>query len=414
MSSLWLARRSIRASEHRQHAPWTRARVRASDLTYVEDRRDGTGKPNSLKGAEDKMSANTEQTVFARGLPAWHGTGTVLPDSAMDFETIVRHVPQIDMGVNPRPLVYLEDDFQERVLDVMRGSGANQALRYVFDQLAAGQVPDQVANVRDDGTYLGIVGDGYQRVQGRQAFEFLSELLKPNGAGLREVIADTAGTLDGGRKMFIACRASRVFYIAGQSSEEHKGFMTFLNSFDGSTPVGAVISTTRTVCENTFNANLTNNQASYWFKHTTNVGDRVAEARQALSVAGRYWTEYEDKMNKLVRVKWSDQDWQNFLDAGIVADPKTLEAAGKKRAAENAQREREELTMLWVNAPDVQNVRGTAYAALQACTAWSDHCVRGRKSERSSVAENRTRRILLDASFKDKAYKVISGMAEVR
>ncbi len=336
------------------------------------------------------MSANTEATVFARGLPAWHGTGVVLPDDAMDFDTIVRHVPQVDMPVEPRQLVYLDADNRPHV------------------------VPDMVANVRADGEYLGVVGTGYQAVQGRQAFEFLSDLLRPDGLGVREVIADTAGTLDGGRKMWIACRASRVFYVAGQDSEQHTGYMTFLNSFDGSTRVGAVISTVRTVCENTFNANLNRHEAAYWFRHTTNVADRVAEARQALSVAGRYWIEYEDKMNKLVRVKWSSQDWQNFLDAGIVADPAALKDAGKTRAAENAQRERDELTMLWVDAPDVQNVRGTAYAALQACTAWSDHYVRGRKSERASVAENRTRRILLDTSFKDKAYRVISQMAEVR
>jgi len=333
------------------------------------------------------MPANTEETVFARGLPAWHGTGTVLPDDAMDFETIARHVPQIEMPVEPCPIYYIAAD--------------GKPVR----------IEDQVANVRADGTYLGVVGEGYRAVQGREAFGFLSELLRPGGDGLREVIADTAGTLDGGRKMFIACRASRQFYVAGQDSESHTGYMTFLNSFDGSTRVGAVVSTVRTVCENTFNANLSGHKAAYWFRHTVSVGERIAEARRALSVAGRYWSAYEDQCNKLVRAPLASADWDRLLDH-LVADPSKLQ--DKARAQANAEREREELTLLYVNAPDVQNVRGTAYAALQACTAWSDHFVRGRRSEKSSIAENRTRRILLDASFKQKAYDAICEMAEVR
>lgn len=334
------------------------------------------------------MPANTENIVLARGIPAWHNeNSTVLPDDAMSYETIVANVPQVDMPVTGRQLVYLDE----------------QNLPHV--------IPDQVANVRADGTYLGVVGIDYKPVQGDEAFGFLSDLLRPNGQGLREVIADTAGTLDGGRKLFIACRASRQFYVGGQDEESHTGFMTWLNSFDGSTKVGVVISTVRTVCENTFNANLGRQRSAYWFRHTASVSERLEEARAALSVAGAYWTTYETRMNQLVKARFSTQDWERLLDR-VVADPTKLE--GKPRAAQNAEREREELTMLWVNAPDVQNVRGTAYAALQACTAWSDHFVRGRKTEQNTVLANRTRRILLDASFKQEAYDTICQMAEVR
>ena len=335
------------------------------------------------------MSANTERIVLARGIPAWHNeNSTVLPDEAMDYDTIVRHVPQIGMPVAPRQLFWI-------------GEGGVPHL-----------VPDNVANVREDGAYLGIVGDGYQAVQGKEAFGFLSALLRPNGDGEREVIADTAGTLAGGRKLFIACRASRQFYVAGQEDEAHTGYLTFLNSYDASTKVGAVISTVRTVCENTFNANLGSHKASYFFRHTGSVMARLEEARQALSVAGRYWSEYERRMNALVGAPFSGQDWSALLDHLTTPGHKVAELPAKARA--NVEREREELTLLWVGADDVQNVRGTAYAALQACTAWNDHMVRGRKSEGGTIAENRTRRILLDASFKQKAVDRICEMAEVR
>ena len=337
------------------------------------------------------MSANTERIVLARGLPAWHNeNSTVLPDDAMSYETIVKYVPQVAMPVTPRQAFYPDFEGKPHL------------------------IPDRVVNLRADGTYLGTVGNDYQAVQGSEAFGFLSELLRPNGDGLREVLADTAGTLDGGRKLFIACRASRKFYIAGQGSEEHDGFLTFLNSFDASTKVGCVISTVRTVCENTFNANLGKHQASYWFRHTTNVLDRLEEARQALSVAGRYWIEYERLMNEAVKAPFGQQQWAMLLDELTVPTSKLKDLEkSNPRAFGNATRERDELTMLWINAPDVQNVKGTAYAAVQAVTAFNDHMIRGRKTE-TSVAENRTRRILLDASLKSKAWSIIAEMAEIR
>jgi phage/plasmid-like protein (TIGR03299 family) len=335
------------------------------------------------------MSANTERIVVVRGIPAWHNeNSTVLPDDAVDFATIVKHVPQLGMMVAPRQLMYWDEAGKPHV------------------------VPDMVANVRADGTYVGCVGDGYQAVQGQEGFMVLSELLKPNGAGEREVIADTAGTLAGGRKLFIACRASEEFYVGGSKDERHTGFLTFLNSFDSSTKVGLVLSTVRTVCENTFNANMGSHEAAYWFVHTSNVMERIEEARQSLSVAGRYFKEYERRANALLKVQMGIKDWSNLVNY-LVADPKELEQADKKRAAANAEREREELNMIWINAPDLQNVRGTAYAALQTVTAWNDHYHMGRKSQQSSVAENRTRRILLEPSLKQKAANYLFEMAEI-
>jgi len=335
------------------------------------------------------MSANTERTVQARGIPAWHNENTTtIPADAMTFEDICRYVPQMEMPVSPHQMFWLDDRNVPHL------------------------VPDFVANVRSDGTYVGCVGEGYQAVQGAEFFGILAELIRPNGEGLRECIADTAGTLNRGRLLYIACLAPREFYVGDDAHEAHRHYLTALNSFDSSTKVGITLSTVRTVCNNTFNANLADHEAAYWYRHTANVQDRIEEARQALTVAGRYWVRVETEMNQMARARFSSNDFNQLVNAMDWADPAKLEAAGNKRAAANAEREREELNLLWVT-PD-GNFEGTAYKAMQAIIAWNDHMHRGRKTEHNTVLENRTRRILLDKSLKQQAHDLICEMAEIR
>jgi phage/plasmid-like protein (TIGR03299 family) len=325
------------------------------------------------------MPAKFENGVFGSNVPAWHGAGTVLPEDTFDWETVKRHVPELGYAVAGQPLYAIAED--------------GHPIR----------VDGYVANVRSDGTILGVVGSGYVPVQGDEAFGFLSALCQSG-----EVIVHTAGTLDGGRKAWIQCLAANAFRIAGEASEEHRGYVSFMNSFDGSTKVGAITGATRVVCQNTYNAAIRGASGSYWFKHTSDVMTRVAEARLALKIGQQYWSELERIGNMAILRPFSDRQFAEVIDA-VVPVP---DAAGRKR--DNAERERETINQLWRDSATVRNVAHTAWAAVNVFTEFSDHHIRSRETERNSVAENRLKRIWLDTSLKNLAIAHVYTIADVK
>lgn len=325
------------------------------------------------------MPANIESLVLGSNQSAWHMGGVVLPDDCLTWQQITDACPQLGYRVAKNQVYVIADDGRP---------------------VAA---PDYSGIVREDGVVLGINGDGYEPVQAREAFDFMSELLQR-----KEAVANTAGTLDGGRKMFVCCLAPESFFVGGESTEEHRGYVSFVNSYDGSTKVGAVVGATRIVCQNTYNAAISGAKNSYWFRHTKNVMSYLEEARKALQVGAQYWHELERLGNQAIRASFSDKQFTGVLDELI---PIT-DVPGRKR--ENAIREQDTLRKLFRDTEDIQNIRGTAWAAVNAITAFSDHHIVSRQTDRNSVAQNRLKRVMFDASLKDRATAMIYEMAEIR
>ena len=94
---------------------------------------------------------------------------------------------------------------------------------------------------------LGIVSDRYKVVQNEDAFQFTDDLL---GEG---VTYETAGALQGGRKVWLLARMPQRYVIAG---DEITPYMVFMNSHDGSSGVKVAMTPIRVVCQNTLNLAL--------------------------------------------------------------------------------------------------------------------------------------------------------------
>jgi phage/plasmid-like protein (TIGR03299 family) len=330
------------------------------------------------------MPALFENGVFGSNMPAWHGAGTVLPDDTFDFETAKRYVPELGMRIEACPIYAIGADGRPIRID------------------------DFVANMRSDGAIVGVVGKDYKPVQGEEADAFITEVCQSGAA-----IVHTAGTLDSGRKMWIQCLAPEPFLVAGERSEEHRGFVTFVNSFDGSTKVGAITGTTRVVCWNTYNAAIASAPNSYWFKHTGDVMARVAEARQALKMGATYWKEMERIANAAIMRPFTDRQFMTVVDAVLpLSDDKGNEASGRKRI--NQERERDIVSKLWRESVTIANVSHTAWAAVNVFSEFSDHHIPSRETSRNSAAQNRLKRILFDRELKEVANARIYEMAGVK
>ena len=180
------------------------------------------------------MSANVETMFSVRETP-WHGLGRIVIDAPASREAL--------------ELAGL--DWQVESHNIYSGTGA--------------MIPGYRANVRStDEAVLGVVSDRYRIVQNEEAFRFTDDLL---GEG---VTYETAGSLQGGKKVWMLARLPRKYLIAG---DQVVPYLVIFNSHDGSSGVKVAMTPIRVVCQNTLNLALNTAKRSWTARHTENLAD---------------------------------------------------------------------------------------------------------------------------------------------
>ena len=192
------------------------------------------------------MSANVETMFSVRETP-WHGLGRIVMDAPASREAL--ELAGLDWQVESR--------------NIYSGTGA--------------MIPGYRANVRStDNAVLGVVSDRYRIVQNEEAFQFTDDLL---GEG---VTYETAGSLQGGKKVWMLARLPRKYLIAG---DQVAPYLVIFNSHDGSSGVKVAMTPIRVVCQNTLNLALNTAKRSWTARHTENVLLRVQDARETLQLS---------------------------------------------------------------------------------------------------------------------------------
>ena len=186
------------------------------------------------------MAANVETMFYVREKP-WHGLGTNVEEAPTSKEALI-------------------------------AAGLNWNVRSEDIHLRNGEIVEGYkANVRDtDRAVLGVVTDRYRVVQNREAFAFTDALL---GEGVRY---ETAGSLLGGRKVWMLARMPHEYVIGG---ERISPYLLFSNAHDGSGPVRVAITPIRVVCNNTLNLALRTARRSWSLMHKGKIQARLEEAR---------------------------------------------------------------------------------------------------------------------------------------
>ena len=142
------------------------------------------------------------------------------------------------------------------------------------------------------------ISDRYRIVQNEEAFQFTDDLL---GEG---VTYETAGSLQGGRKVWMLARLLRKYLIAG---DQVVPYLVIFNSHDGSSGVKVAMTPIRVVCQNTLNLALNTAKRSWTARHTENVLLRVQDARETLQLANSYMGELGKGIHELTTIKLSDR-----------------------------------------------------------------------------------------------------------
>lgn len=307
------------------------------------------------------MPANVESMFYVREVP-WHGLGIRVAD-APDSMTALKSA-----GLNWNVL--------------------SQTM-YTKDGLL---IPGYRANVREaDNSVLGVVSNRYKIIQNEEAFAFTDNLL---GEG---VTYETAGSLQGGKKVWILARLPEEYRICG---DEITPYLVFMNSHDGSGAVKVALTPVRVVCQNTLSLALNTARRSWSAVHMGNIQNKLKEACETLALSKRYMDVFEERIEELSTKSIAVAAAEKIIRDLIPVD-KTMRESTKK----NLIRQQEDMILRYHEAPDLKDLDHSAYRLLNAVSDFATHATPVRKKK--NYQENLFLKVIEGHKLIDRAYQVL-------
>jgi phage/plasmid-like protein (TIGR03299 family) len=248
---------------------------------------------------------------------------------------------------------------------------------------------DHLANVRSDTrTLLGVVGKNYHPLHNAQLFEFLDTLVAD-----RLVSYHAAGSLRGGRRVWALCRLPKEFHAA--DDDVVYPYLLVTNCHDGSGPLQMIPATVRDVCSNSMNLTVGAN-AGLSIRHHPGLGQGLAEARRNLQlIAGRF-ERFQHELEALATTQIHSTRVRAYFDSVMPVTEGQRENGGRDKLLARLQENFES------PLNSLPGVAGTAWAAFNAVSEWTDHQRTFRGRDDQARAESRLESIWFGGSHRIK------------
>lgn len=251
------------------------------------------------------------------------------------------------------------------------------------------------ANIKDDGTPLGIVSTKYKVVQNADAFAFLDSLVKE---GMK---FERAGGLQNGRKVFVLARMPDKYIISG---EHISPYIVFINSLDGTGSIKILMTPVRMICLNMLNLALRSAVRSWSAVHSGNVSYKLEDAKNTLLYADRYMQELGVTIEELKQQPVSDAKVLELVDVLLPTNDSMSDTQRK-----NVGLQREDLLERYFHAPDLAMLNRTAYRFINAVSDHASHADPIRRRE--NYNEALFNRSVEGNALVDRAYHLLSAAA---
>lgn len=207
-----------------------------------------------------------------------------------------------------------------------------------------------------DNRVLGQVGDRYNVLQNKQAFEFFDAIV-----GEEQAIYETAGSLRNGERIWLLAKMPDFIRI-GNTDDIVEKYVLLTNSHDGKSPVIVKVTPIRVVCNNTLTFALSKGGDEYRVRHTTNMMDKLAEAENALGFTNTIYNQVDEILNGMSRVQMN----------GDMVDDYLKKVFGESNKAKNIKTDVLQLLEEGAGVDD-PSLRYTAYHVYNGVTEWVDH-----------------------------------------
>ena len=309
------------------------------------------------------MAANVESMFYVRETP-WHGLGTKVLEAPASKDAL--QLAGLNWRVMQEPIYTATEEL----------------------------VDGYKANVRDsDRKVLGVVTDRYRVIQNDEAFAFTDGLL---GEGVKY---ETAGSLQGGRKVWLLAHMPHEYIISG---ERISPYLLFSNTHDGSGAIKVALTPIRVVCQNTLNLALARAKRSWSMIHTGDIREKMQEAKDTLFLAEKYMDELGKEFEALRMKKLTDKQVMEYIEILL-----PIEDGSTPQQEKNMKRLREDMKIRYFDAPDLQGVGKNAYRFVNAVSDFATHAEPLRRT--ANYKENLFSRTVDGNPMIDKAYQMVSA-----
>lgn len=242
-----------------------------------------------------------------------------------------------------------------------------------------------------DRRVLGVVSERYKVIQNEEAFAFTDALL---GEGVRY---ETAGSLQGGRKVWMLAHMPHEYIITG---ERISPYLLFSNTHDGSGAVKVALTPIRVVCNNTLNLALTTAKRCWTTIHTGDIKNKMQEAKNTLLLAETYMDSLGKEFENLRMKKLSDKQVMEYIEILL-----PMEDGSTPQQIRNMKRLQEDMKARYFEAPDLKGVGKNAYRFINAVSDFATHAEPLRKT--ANYRENLFAKTMEGNPVIDKAYRMV-------
>lgn len=303
-------------------------------------------------------------TGFVVRQPAWHGLATVLDDYPDNWAE-ARRLAGLDWEPIEVPVYLGQPETPDTIF------GGEQPLN----------VPTQIQGwkglIRSDNRFLlHVHQDSYEPFANAELGPLVETFLDEP-----EVKYETAGVLNGGRQVWVLLRLANPFEIPGDPAGAALSYLAVQNSHDGSGALRAQRTQIRIVCANTSAAadrESARHGLEYSFRHTSNMRDRIEEAKAAINGLREDQIRYREWAEELLGIRITPEQRELFISE-FVPDP-PAESLISVRVRNNIERARGQVRKI-LDSPTTQDTAHTAYGLVQASIEYLDHARNARTQE---------------------------------
>lgn len=259
---------------------------------------------------------------------------------------------------------------------------------------------------RDDtGAALSIVSSDYKIVQPREVLEFYRDLVEYQGYTL-----ETAGALDGGRKVWALARTGLVSNIAGDAADTLGAYLLLATSCDKSIATTATFTSVRVVCQNTlgfaFDDMNGNSRRSIKVDHSRRFDPQPVKTD--LGLIDEAWARFLKRVNTMTSYSLDDQSALGYFETLFLSEKEIME----HRPLSSAKGiEVSQIMSLFYSAKgqELSTSKDTLWGAVNAVTNYVDHVRPTKSMERIDSAWFGT-----GALLKEKAWQRAMDLAEIQ
>ena len=182
-----------------------------------------------------------------------------------------------------------------------------------------------------------------------------------------ELVLETAGELQGGKKIWLLAVLPKKFHIVDDFVEP---YLLFTNSFSGEQSIKCCMTPIRVSCSNSLNLALKTCRRSWSFPHVGEIHSRLQEARATLNLANEYMNKLTTEAESLNKKILPDHKVLEFIEELIPVD-ESLGSVHRK----NVEELRSHLYYRYTDAPDLANLPKSAYRLINSISDTATHAV---------------------------------------